>query len=92
MSIRLYDPTAEPRAVAARLAPRLTTLQGKRIGILDNGKANADVLMLAMARILQERHGAGAIVKREKPVAGPPRPEVLEALAQCDLALVGSAD
>jgi hypothetical protein len=92
MSIRLYDPTAEPRAVAARLAPRLTSLQGKRIGILDNGKANADVLMLAMAKILQERYGAGEIVKREKPVAGPPRPEVLDALAQCDLALVGSAD
>jgi hypothetical protein len=92
MSIRLYDPTAAPRAVAATLAPRLTTLQGKRIAILDNGKANADVLMLAMARILQERHGAGAIVKREKPVAGPPKPEVVDALAQCDLALVGSAD
>jgi hypothetical protein len=92
MSIRLYDPTAQPRAVAARLAPRLPSLQGKRIGILDNGKANADVLMLAVARILQERHGAGEIVKREKPVAGPPKPEVLDALAQCDLALVGSAD
>jgi hypothetical protein len=92
MSIRLYDPTAEPRAVTARLAPRLSTLQGKRIGILDNGKANADVLMLAMAKLLQERHGAGDIVKREKPVAGPPRAEVVDALAQCDLALVGSAD
>jgi hypothetical protein len=92
MSIRLYDPTAEPRAVAARLAPRLASLEGKRIGILDNGKANAGVLMLAMAKILQERYGAGEIVKREKPVAGPPRPEVLEALAQCDLTLVGSAD
>jgi hypothetical protein len=48
--------------------------------------------MLAMAKILQERHGAGEIVKREKPVAGPPRPEVVDALAECDLALVGSAD
>jgi hypothetical protein len=92
MSIRLYDPTAAPRAIAAHLAPRLTTLQGKRIAILDNGKANADVLMLAMAKFLQERHGAGEIVKREKPVAGPPKPEVVDALAQCDLALVGSAD
>jgi hypothetical protein len=92
MSIRLYDPTAAPRAIDAKLAPRLTSLAGKRIAILDNGKANADVLMLAMAKILQERHGAGEIVKREKPVAGPPKPEVLDALAQCDLALVGSAD
>jgi hypothetical protein len=92
MSIRLYDPTAEPRAVVARLAPRLSTLSGKRIGILDNGKANAGTLMLAVTKILQERYGVGDIVKRDKPVAGPPAPEVLEALAQCDLALVGSAD
>jgi hypothetical protein len=90
--IRLHDPTAEPRAVTARLAPRLTSLAGKRIGILDNGKANAGTLMLAVARILQERHGAGEIVKREKPVAGPPSPEILETLSGCDLALVGSAD
>jgi hypothetical protein len=31
-------------------------------------------------------------VKREKPVAGPPSREIVEALAQCDFALVGSAD
>ena len=92
MTIRLYDPTAEPRVVEARLAPRLTSLAGKRIGILDNGKANAGVLMLAVAKVLQERYGAGEIVKRNKPVAGPPVPEVLEALSHCDLALVGSAD
>jgi hypothetical protein len=92
MSIRLYDPTAEPRAVAARLAPRLTTLAGKRVGILDNGKANAGTLMLAVTKILQERYGVAEVVKREKPVAGPPKPEVLEALSKCDFALVGSAD
>jgi hypothetical protein len=48
--------------------------------------------MLAVARILQERHGAGEIVKRDKPVAGPPSPEALAALSECDFALVGSAD
>jgi hypothetical protein len=92
MTIRLYDPTAEPRAVDATLARRLPSLTGKRIRILDNGKANAGTLMLAVARVLQERYGAGEIVKRNKPVAGPPAPEILEALSHCDLALVGSAD
>jgi hypothetical protein len=92
MTIRLYDPTAEPRAIDARLAPRLTSLAGKRIGILDNGKANAGTLMLAVAKILQDGYGAGDIVKRNKPVAGPPAPEILESLSHCDLALVGSAD
>jgi hypothetical protein len=91
-TIRLYDPTAEPRTIDAKLAPRLMSLAGKRIGILDNGKANAGTLMLAVAKVLQDRHGAGDIVKRNKPVAGPPAPEILEALSHCDLALVGSAD
>jgi hypothetical protein len=90
--IRLYDPTAEPRTIAAQLAPRLASLAGKRVGILDNGKANAGTLMLAVTKILQERYGVTEIVKREKPVAGPPKPEVLEALSKCDFALVGSAD
>jgi hypothetical protein len=90
--IRLYDPTAEPRVIAAKLADRLTTLKGKRIGILDNSKANAGTLMLAVAKVLQETYGAGEVVKRDKPVAGPPSAEALEALSQCDLALVGSAD
>jgi hypothetical protein len=90
--IRLYDPTAEPRTITAHLAPRLESLAGKRIGILDNGKANAGTLMLAVAKILQERHGAGEIVKRNKPVAGPPSAEILAALSECDFALVGSAD
>lgn len=90
--IRLYDPTAEPRAVAARRAPRLASLAGARAGILDNGKANAGTLMLAVTRILQERYGVADVVKRDKPVAGPPAPEILAALAECDFALVGSAD
>ncbi|HEV8474223.1 MAG TPA: hypothetical protein VGR82_15705 [Methylomirabilota bacterium] len=92
MTIRLYDPTAQPRPVAAALAPRLTSLAGTRLGILDNGKANAGTLMLAVAKILTERHGVKEVVKREKPVAGPPSAEVLAALSDCDLALVGSAD
>src|SRR4029453_13568870 len=114
--IRLYDPTAEPRVIDARLATRLGSLAGTRVGILDNGKANAGTLMLAGARILhgrygvmegvkrgepggggggrilQERYGVREVVKREKPVAGPPKAEVLDALSQCDFALVGSAD
>jgi hypothetical protein len=92
MTIRLYDPTAQPRPVAAALAPRLTSLAGTRLGILDNGKANAGTLMLAVAKILTERHGVKEVVKREKPVAGPPSAEILAALSDCDLALVGSAD
>jgi hypothetical protein len=90
--IVLYDPTAEPRTVATPLAPRLATLSGTRAGILDNGKANAGILMLAVVERLKERYGVGEVVKRNKPVAGPPAPEIVEALSACDFVLVGSAD
>ena len=89
--VAVYDPTAEPRSTGVTLAPRLTTFRGKRAGILDNGKPNAGFLMLAVAERLRG-HGVTEIVKREKPVAGPPSPEVLEDLARCDFALVGSSD
>ena len=90
--IRLYDPTAEPRTVAATLAPRLASLAGKRAGILDNGKANAGVLMSAIVDRMRLAHGVADVVKRQKPVAGPPSAEVVADLSRCDFALVGSAD
>jgi len=90
--LTLYDPTAERRTLAVPLAPRLASLAGRRAGILDNGKANAGTLMLAVVDRLKERYGVTEVVKREKPVAGPPAPEIVEALSSCDFVLVGSAD
>jgi hypothetical protein len=90
--ITLYDPTAEPRAVTVKLARRLTSLSGTRAGILDNGKANAGALMLAVVERLKQRYGVADVIKRQKPVAGPPAPEVVADLSTCDFVLVGSAD
>ena len=90
--ITLYDPTAEPRRIDAKLARRLTSLGGTRAGILDNGKANAGTLMLAVVERLKQRYGVSDVMKRNKPVAGPPAPEVVTDLSTCDFVLVGSAD
>ena len=90
--LTVYDPTAEPKTLGAQLAPRLTTLRGARAGILDNGKANAGLLMSAIVERLRATHGIADVVKREMPVAGPPSPAVVADLSRCDLVLVGSAD
>jgi hypothetical protein len=90
--ITLYDPTAEPRRIDAKLARRLTSLAGTRAGILDNGKANAGTLMLAVVERLKQRYGVSDVIKRNKPVSGPPAPEVVTDLSTCDFVLVGSAD
>jgi hypothetical protein len=88
----LYDPTAEPRVLQTGRAPRLASLEGKRAGILDNRKANAGTLMLAVVERLKERYGVREVIKREKGIAGAPSPDILAALTTCDFVLVGSAD
>jgi hypothetical protein len=90
--VLLYDPTAEPRKVIAGLAPRLASLEGKRAGILDNGKANAGTLMLAVAERLKQQYGVRDVLKREKGIMGAPSPAIVADLSTCDFVLVGSAD
>lgn len=89
----VYDPTAEPRAAGAELAPRPASLAGKTLGILDNGKANAGVLMQAIADLLRAEQGVASTIVRKKPVAGPAPPQAVEDLVrECAAVLVGSAD
>ncbi len=83
-------------------APRRTpgirpSLVGRRLGVLDNGKPNAGVVLGAIAQTLVGRHGAVAgLVTGKGPganAATAARPEVLARLGdEVDVTLVGSAD
>ena len=92
-TIRVYDPTAPSSAQQGRLAPRPAELRGTVAGILDNGKANAGLLMRAVVDELKARHGVKDVLVRSKPVAGPASAQVISDLkANCNFVLVGSAD
>ena len=92
-TVRVYDPTAPASTGRGALAPRPAELRGTVAGILDNGKANAGLLMGAVVDELKERYGVRDVLVRKKPVAGPASPQVVEDLkANCDFVLVGSAD
>jgi hypothetical protein len=92
--VRLLDPTARASQEVQPLAPRPSELRGKRLGILDNTKSNADVLMLRLAELLCQQHGAVEIIHRRKAHAAIGATEALCAdLVQCcDVVLVGSGD
>jgi hypothetical protein len=64
--IELLDPTGQPRTTQAALAPRAGSLRGLRVGLLDNGKANADVVLQRVAERLRRAHGVAAFVERRK--------------------------
>jgi len=66
-----------PARSARELSARLPRLHGARLGILDNGKANADVLLGALADELRSRFGLGSVVARRKLYPTYPAPKEL---------------
>lgn len=75
-------------------APRPSSLQGKRVGLLDNSKNKAGQFLDMVAAILDERYGFASIVRHRKlSSAKPVAPEVIEDWTKtCDVAIVGVGD
>ena len=63
-----------------------------RIGILDNSKPNADVLLGRVAELLVERAGAGPVAVWRKPGSSHPATVIDEVVGAADVVLTGSAD
>ena len=90
----LVSPVNQPTPTTSTFAPRLTSLHGKRVGLLDNSKTRAGRLLDAVATVLHTQYGFTDIVRHRKPSASKPvAPEVIEDLARtCDLVIVGVGD
>jgi len=92
--ITVLDPTAKTRAARHELAPRLPELDGRVIGLLDNAKQNADVLLSRVAEALSKRYRISGVVRHRKPkTAGDAPLPMLEDLAQrCNLVINAVGD
>ena len=89
----ILDPVpSSPERAVTPLAPRGSDLRGSRLGILDNSKPNADVLLGRVAVLLAARTGAGPIRVWRKPGSSNPAADI-DAIAEgADVFLTGSAD
>lgn len=68
----LLDPTSEHRPAERALAPRLESIEGVTVGLLDISKPRGDVFLDRLATHLANR---GAIVRRyRKPTFAKPAP------------------
>lgn len=63
----LISPEAPPREVSTKLARRLATVPGARLAVLDNSKANADLLLADVVDALRSTHGLTPVLSRRKP-------------------------
>jgi hypothetical protein len=93
MEFMLMDPTGQPSGTAVALAPRTEDLRHKRLGLIDNTKANAAELLEAVAAILHDELEPVEIVRRRVPATLPAADELLDEIARdCDLVIEAVGD
>jgi hypothetical protein len=97
MPSAILDPTGLPERSAPdtlTLAPRPADLGGVKIGLLENGKQNARLLLEEVATVLRDRYGAGEATLRRKEIFSQPAPaELVEELSdEAEVVVIGVGD
>jgi hypothetical protein len=97
MPSAILDPTGlseRPAADTLTLAPRPADLGGVKIGLLENGKQNARLLLEEVATVLRARYGAGeATLRRKENFAQPAPAELVEELSdEAEVVVIGVGD
>ena len=92
--MKVYVPVSEPGDSGLRLAPRLDTFDGKRVGILWNHRVHGDRLLTRIRDRLVEEYEPLETSWRQKVYHGEPMPpELLEEIAaSCDAVITGVGD
>ena len=90
----VLDPTVQPIPAHAVVAERPTTLDGKVVGLLANGKLNSEKLLTAISEVLADSYSFKTVVERNKGNASRPCPApIIEEMAkECDVIITASGD
>jgi hypothetical protein len=65
--ITVLSPVGINRVEARPVAGRIASLQGVRLGLLNNNKPNAALLLERVAGLLRAQHGLGGTAIKQKP-------------------------
>ena len=92
--MEILDPTVEPREQPLTYVARPDSLQGKRIGLVENTKFNSDKLLQKIGEILKQEYGAAETRMWRKHNAGvPAHDEIIdEARRGVDVVVAGIGD
>jgi hypothetical protein len=90
-TIKFLDPRATVNPQDRPLVPALDTLEGKVIGIVDNGQSNSSDMFRELAKLIEEKLHAKEVLFRTKPthMQGAPKPIMEELINRCDAVITG---
>ena len=89
--LQFLDPRAAVNAQSRPLVPGLDTLEGKVIGIIDNGQSNSTAMFQELAKLIQQKYATKEVIFKTKPshMQGAPKPIMEELLSRCDAVITG---
>ena len=91
--MRVLDPTFEEAAVGFVPPPRLRGLQGKKVGIISNGKEGTAHFFAHMETVLRTRYRVADVVQRVKgSLSAPAERAIMDEAATWDAAIAGVGD
>ena len=90
-TIKFLDPRVTINPKDRPLVPGLDTLEGKVIGIIDNGQANSTTMFQELAQLMEETFHTKEVLFKTKPthMQGAPKPIMEEILNRCDAVITG---
>jgi len=92
--IELLNPTREAAGSEPVYAPRPSSLQGKRVALIENTKFNSDNILERIGKILMRDHGAASYKLYHKRYSSVPAHDeiIRDVVAQCDVMVAGIGD
>jgi hypothetical protein len=90
-TIKFLDPRVTINPKNRPLVPGLDTLEGRVIGIIDNGQANSTVMFQELAQLIGEKFHTKEVLFKTKPthMQGAPKPIMEEIFNRCDAVITG---
>lgn len=92
--MQLYDPTSTGAEHNLSRAAAIASLEGRTIGILENGKLNAPEMLHELADLFVSRHGCiiRPIYSKSNASAPAPAETLARAAAEVDFLITGLGD
>jgi hypothetical protein len=90
-TLKFLDPRVTVNPQDRPPVPGLDSLEGKVIGIIDNGQANSTTMFQELANLVLERFKPKEVIFRTKPthMQGAPKAMMEEIVNRCDAVITG---
>jgi hypothetical protein len=90
-TLKFLDPRGSAKPGDRPPIPGVGTLEGKVIGIIDNGQSNSTTMFQELAQLIQEKFRPAEVIFRTKPshMQGAPKTLMEELVSRCDAVITG---